>query len=392
MQVETTYIKSPSSRESHESFKISPSSPSFFNSSTRTSLENSREIFGRSRLSSNPPNFRLFEECEASLAITLNQDYFIAGDKVQADIWIHIPKKIGRCELFFFTEGFEEIRVFESLKLSTKNRQKIYSLSMMIRSWEEIDDNTYKIPVIFKLPAYCPSSFLFSGMNSQNKFFKAEISYFISCKFVSDTFHTTCTSILPIRSMRSLSLPGASKEFVENSTSFCCFKSGATVFKVEALNLVNCLVNEIFQYKVQVNNLRCKLAIHKIVSRVVRKVNFVVAKQDNWIENVIEEVERDVKINAFSNDWEDEEKQIFQHCIKSSAEEKNVCSTEGNYISCQYSIELLAFYTNSRGLPISINFDFFVNPINDVLKEENEETDEAISFEEHPAINIFVDL
>ncbi|OMJ93832.1 hypothetical protein SteCoe_3158 [Stentor coeruleus] len=391
MQVEAASLKSPNSKESPETFKDLFNSPAFLNTSTRTSIGNSQDTLGRSRLSSNPPNFRLFEDKEASLAITLNQDYFIAGDKVQADIWVHIPKKIGKCELFFFTEGFEEIRVFESLKLSAKNRQKIYSLSMMIRSWEEIEGNTYKIPVMFKLPAYCPSSFLFSGMDLQNKFYKAEISYFLSCKFVSETFHTTSTSILPVRSMRSLSLPGAPKEFVERLTSFCCFKSGSTIFKIEVLNYVNCLVDEIFQYKVWVNNLRCKKGIYRIVSRVVRKMSFLVAKQDNRIENRLEEVERDVKIDAFSNDWEDEEMQKFQHCIKSSTEEKNACSTQGNYISCHYSIELLVFYTNSRGHSISIVFDFYVNPINDIIKDENEEIEE-ISYEEHPAINIFADL
>jgi Arrestin (or S-antigen), N-terminal domain. len=114
-----------------------------------------------------------------SLDIFLKSDHFVAGDHITGEILLSSPKP--RQTLILTSTGRETLQITPA-KGSTKSlRTEIYSFSQTIE--DSTQQNQSLFPFSLKIPAFCPATFNFDHIDTNQTQINAEVVYEISAVF-----------------------------------------------------------------------------------------------------------------------------------------------------------------------------------------------------------------
>ena len=344
----------------------------------------------RRRLSTGLPTFNIDNLHSPYIFVLIKDDFQVAGERVTAEIILDIPANLGRAELFLHSEGIEDLRVYKTLKLSSYSRNEIYMIKTIIRTWDDLLEGKYIVPISFKLPQFAPATFSYAGEDSLNNFIKAEISYQISAgiKYKNNEFKHS----RPLY-VRSAETRGASKimhmtsEPVSNS---CCSYSGTSDFTLEVLMDEHCSCSDTVCYRVIPDNSNSALALTEVTGQVVRVLMFVEKEKSYSIKSMISEATRTVFIPARSPIFLEKDF-LFVNQLNSGTLDINPASVDSVLVKCTYFIEILVKYNTSRKKRnVALMVPFHANPSCRPY-EEIPQLPLDWKGEVHPIINLIID-
>lgn len=309
------------------------------------------------RLSSNLANFSLLSPDAPYIFILIKDQFTVAGEYATAEILLNIPSSLGRVDLFLTSQGFEELRIFKSLKLLSLNSNKIYNINTIIRTWDNLEAGNYIIPVTFKLPHYVPSTFVYSGEDTLKNYIKAEIFYMISARLVYEDSEALHSRPINVKSSQYRNVVKFEYQTIEPVNGKCCSNKGNLKIKLESLNEEHCTCLGSISYQVTPNNSECSLPVIEVASQIVRSLTFVDKNRIYNIQDVVSSINRTVWVAANSELFMAKDF-CFTHDLNCKGEEMNSSTVDSIFIKCEYSIDLSIKYTN---LVKKSNLEFYVN-------------------------------
>ena len=338
----------------------------------------------------NTPVFHVKEPISPCMFIKISDQFHVAGEKVSADILLHIPQSLGKASLYISSQGIEEVRVFSNLKLHACNTNIIYNISTLAQSWDDLAAGHYIIPIAFRLPQCVPPTFVYAGEDSLNNFIKAEISYTISAKVTYDEVQLTHSRVITVRSAECRSSPHSTHLRTEIVGDGCCMKGGVSQYVIETLMQEHINVKEAISYKIAPDNSRCKVGINQITGMIIRIMTFRDKGKAYHIEQVVSEVSKTVDIPA-GRPQIPENVFIFTNELNAGNEESNPGSVKTNLIKCSYYIDLRVKY-DERVSKSAIGFEipFYANSCNVIDKDAPMLPPDWVG-EPQPAINLLIE-
>lgn len=297
------------------------------------------------------------------LFISLENPYYIAGDRLEGEILIDVPKSLGPATLNFNSQGIEEIHVFNNHLPVSENINKVFGINCKLKSWENLSAGRYLIPFTFKIPHHSPPSFYFSGQDLQKNFIKAQVSYTISAKLVYGDEELPYSRIIVIKSRDSRNNSKVEIEATETVEGICCTSKGTSVFKLFVTSEESPAANGLINYKLIPDNGNCGAPINQVSSEVIVLLNVIDKHKTYEIRYTASNITRITWIAAytslvFEKDFE------FNADLKIEGEDLNTCSIDSNLIKCKYYIQTNIFYDiKLKRKPACIELDFHVNPM-----------------------------
>ena len=316
----------------------------------------------RERLSSGLPTFSIQNPNAPYIFVLIKEEFQVAGDRVRAEIILDVPSSIGRADLFFYSQGAEDLRVYKALKLASYNRNEIYIINTIIRTWEDLLEGQYIIPISFKLPQYAPPTFVYAGEDSFNNFIKTEISYQISARIIYKDNEFTHSRPLYVRSAETRSASRIMHMVSEPASNSCCSYSGTSEFKLEVLMDEHSSCRDIISYRIIPDNRNSALPITEITGQVVRVLKFMEKEKIYSIKNLVSEATRTVLIPARSDAFIEKDF-LFTNQLNSGSLDINPASVDSVLVKCTYFIEFLVKYNSSRKKKnLVMRIPFHTNP------------------------------
>lgn len=309
---------------------------------------------------------------ESFIFLILDCFSYTAGEKVTGEILLNIEEPIKDALLKVQSKGLEEVQVFGSKDRGQKileQQNEIYNLDANLNKWEELAIGQYVFPFNFKLPAYCPATFSYSGEDTLGNYIKAEVFYSISVKFeIAKGQSLSHSRMVHIKNAETLEKPGPSIEETAH-ISGCCFNKGSTSFKLSVSNSDHCQVDGDLKYKLLPNNSSSKSPINQIIGSVMLDFEITTRKGVFKIIKKLSEANRATWISSFTNLIYEKDFEYFSD-LRVSSDELNPSSNKSVLFKCVYFIECMIFYDiYFMKYPVVIRLPFHVNPKINYRKE-----------------------
>lgn len=312
---------------------------------------------------------------ESFIFLVLDCYSYTAGDKVTGEILLLISEPLHHATLRLQSKGIEKVTVFdhkEKSKILVDDSREVFSLDTKVEHWEPgLPVGHYVFPFNFKLPAFCPATFYYSGEDIMGNYVKAEVIYSLSVKLeINNSQGLSHMRIIHIKNITSLEKPGPSMEATA-SISGCCFSNkGTTEFTLSVGNTEHCQVDGEVMYKLIPNNTKCKSPINQVVGTVVMEIDLATKSGMFRVFKKLSEIDRATWISAFTSliyerDFE------YHADLKVASDELNPCSNDSVLIRCGYFAEVIVYYDIAFSRqPIVIRLPFHVNPKINYRKED----------------------
>lgn len=348
---------------------------------------NQRMTFLRASRLSFAPFFGTAEQGSSRICVELQEESVTAGQILNGAIFIELKNVLTFCDLTVASTGLEELRVYNSFRLSSEKSGKIFSFSAKIRYWKELAPGNYKIPFTLKIPKFCPATFYYSDEDHDKNYIKSSISYFLTCILTTKETELCQHTHLIVKSQKSLIPCFEELEKKGEIRSCLCWTSGHSVFFIQPKSKQNISVNGTFEYKLLINNFDCSKPVNSICSQIVRVLKFRSNRQEFKVKNILSRIHRKVDVPAKSGIF-DSPDFLFNHDLKMGSEDFNTSSTEGKVIICQFFLEVFVFYTGKfKNRPFVLLVDLHVNPDIGVL----ESCQLPVVYQEEPPVNLLIE-
>jgi hypothetical protein len=309
----------------------------------------------------------LEEDFKSELFLFIELDYskYVAGERVTGEILLNVPSSIEGCLLRLCAFGFEEIQLFDkNMQLLIQDSREIFSISSTIRSWNEITPPGQHIfPFSFKLPPYAPATFAYSGYDSDRKFLKAEIEYFIEAKL--DTMNGGVSKAndrkeLLIYNRMHRSNPEYSIETQEMLTTCCLFKKGISRVMLRVCNTEHPYVSGTTKFYLRVDNRHAKTRLDTLEIIVIMELLLGTGLNGQFDFSTRLEIARyfrpfNVAVGL--------EQGLESSITLNFPEDQNPSCNSSVLIQCSYKLEVLLHYNvRCKKAPIQINLPLHINP------------------------------
>ena len=322
--------------------------------------------------------------------IKISEEFHVAGERVNAEILLHIPCSLGKARLEISSQGSEEVRVFKSLKLFASNANVVYNFSTMARSWEDLVEGHYIIPISLRLPQFIPPTFVYAGEDSFHNFIKAEISYSISARVIYEDSQVAYSRPISVRSAECRSSPNSTHLRTEIVGEGCCVRGGVSQHMIETLMNQHINVKEAISYKVVPDNSKCKVAISQITGVIIRILNFRDKVKAYNIEQIVSEVTKIVQVPAGCPRIPENEF-VFTNELNTGNDESNPGSVKTALIKCSYYIDLRVKYDERvRRSAVGFEIPFYANSCTVSHKDLSILPPDWVG-EQQPVINLLVE-
>ena len=301
--------------------------------------------------------------------LSLDSPFYLAGDRLQGEIMLEVPKSLGPASLHLTAHGSEEAHIFLQNQPICQANKKVFSLSSSLKSWETLPRGSFLLPFSFKIPHYSPPTFYYSGQDSASRLIKAQVSYSISAKLCFQSEEITHSQTLIIRSKDSRSSPHVGTEQTEVVAGICCSSKGTSNFKLEVTSTQHPTVNSFINFKLVPDNGNCAAPINQVVSDIVMELEVREGDRSYVVRDVVVTIPRITWIAAFTSlvfekDFE------FTAEMKGRGEDLNAGSIDTNLIKCRYMIEVKIYYDlKFRAEPARIYRNFHVEPADNITRD-----------------------
>jgi hypothetical protein len=347
---------------------------------------NQRMTFLRASRLSFAPFFGATNENQSDIFVILEEESVTAGQLIHGNIFITLTSKLTECELIITSTGLEELKVYQSFRLTSEKTSKVYSFSTKVRNWSEMLTGSYKIPFSLKIPHRCPSTFYFSDEDQEKNYIKCSISYLFSVSLVCKETELSYNLHLTVKSSESLSIQEEVSKHV-SLNSCCFFSSGATSFIIQPQGKDPSSINGKFTYKLLSNNSNSSKAIVRICSQIVRTLRFASARQEFKSKNILSKIQRTVNIQPRAGRVDDPDF-VFVHDLLMGREDFNTSSATGKLVKSNFFLEIFVYYEGKmNGTPAAIVHEIFVNP-EPVVKDK---ISEPLLFNEEPPFSLLIE-
>jgi hypothetical protein len=329
----------------------------------RVTLEDTRESMN---IINDPRRSFSNTSAESLLFLVLDCYSYTAGENVTGEILMLISEPIPNSKLKIHSKGFEKVSVFDSKdrSLLVEETKEVYTLDSLIESWNpSLSPGHYVFPFTFKLPAFSPSTFYYSGEDSQGNYLKVEVIYQVSVKLeLNESPGLHHMRFIYVKNLATLEKPGPSIEATAEITG-CCFSNlGITDFSLSVGNTDHCQVNGEVMYKLIPNNSKCNAPINQVIGSVLMELEVTTHKGNFRVLKKLSEIDRATWISAFTSliyerDFE------YHSELKHGSEELNPGSNKSSLFRCEYFVEMRVFYNIAfQRNPVIIRLPFHVNP------------------------------
>lgn len=305
---------------------------------------------------------QILENKPPYLFISLDNEFYVAGDRLQGEIMLEVPNGLGPASVQISAQGIEEVHVFHQSQHISQSTNKVFSLNSQLKNWESLGKGHFLLPFSFKIPVHSPPTFYYSGQDPSGKFIKAQVSYTISGKLLYKNEEISYSRAFVIRDKESRSSPHVSTESTELVAGICCSNKGSSTFKLEVTSENHPIANTFINYKLTPDNGNCAAPINQVIAEIVMEIEVTSGEKTYIIRNTVSSVPRITWIAAFTSmifekDFE------FTGELKSGGDELNAASIDTNFIKCRYLVEVKVHYDlQFRKEPACVWLKFFVNP------------------------------
>jgi len=312
---------------------------------------------------------------ESFIFLVLDCYSYTAGEKVTGEILLMIAEPLDKACLKIQSKGQEKVTVYSSKDRSQillDETRDVFILDTKVENWEPgLPTGHYVFPFNFKLPAYSPASFYYSGDDVVGNYVKAEVIYSLTIKLeINNSPGLSHMRIVHVKNIGSLEKPGPSLEATASISSCCFSNKGTTDFQLSVGNTDHCQVDGEVMYKLIPNNTLCKAPINQVVGTVLMEMEVHTKKGSFQIYRKLSEVDRATWISAFTSliyerDFE------YHSDLKVASDELNPCTNHSALIRCEYIVEVIVYYDIAFiREPIVIRLPFHVNPKINYRKED----------------------
>lgn len=307
------------------------------------------------------------------LVLALERVCYTAGEKVTGDILLRVRNNYLDSCLRLQSSGEEHtsISLFSNpAQVHSQETKPIFTLNTSLPHSNPIPPGDYKFPFNFKLPAFIPSTFSYSGEDRNKNFIQSWISYSISV-----SFHTNNKQILrqskkiTVKNINSLEKPDSSIK-LNVPIANCCFKSvGSTEFVLTIQELTQKEVDNEISFKIIPDNSLCSVSINRVVAEVWTEMQIICKENKYTVKRLLSRNDRSTWIRAFAS-------AVFEKDFEYKAQVKgdgfNVSSNYLGLIQCEYFIEIYVYYDlRFKDVPVAFRLPFHVNPKSEYEKEES---------------------
>lgn len=331
-------------------------------------MENTRNSLSTSSNPSSYPSLSDQGTSENLLFIVLDCFSYIAGEKITGEILLNIVEAIPKGQIKFLSRGIEEVQVFdpvERTKVIVEEVNEVFSLDQVFKTWTEpLAPGQYVFPFNVKLPAFCPSTFYFSGEDTRGNYLKAEVLYHVNAKLISHNEEPLLSHsrVVVVKNRKILENPSPCISCTCMVPGCCFTNKGSTDLKLSILNSDHCEVNGKVHFKLDPDNAKCRVPINHVIGSICLDFTLTTKKGSFKIKKIVSSIARATWISAhtslvYEKDFE------YSTDLKVVSGELNPSSNETPLISCEHFIEICVFYDVAcMSRPVSIYLPFHVNP------------------------------
>ena len=312
---------------------------------------------------------QIMESLPPAIHLTLENKYFVAGERLEGKLVLDLPREIPDCNLTLFFAGGEGVEIYSQKTSISKMTRDIFSHESVLRKLHKIPAGRHTFPFSYKLPAHLPATFSFSGEDSQQAYVKALISYMMIGKFSFNDETFTSSAEVFIRSQSSLASHAKETTTSDMVSGPCCMAKGSSTFTMQLTTMEDIVVNQSLNYRLIPDNSRCSVPINHVIAEVILELDFAGKDKHVVITQVVSALDRVTWIAArsamvYEKDFE------FKSEIKVSEGDKNISSVETNLIKAKYYLRTTVQYDISfKKHQTVIRLPVFVNPRATVGKE-----------------------
>ena len=168
------------------------------------------------------------------LYFKLEYCYYRAGDKINGEVLLNIPKELPPSKLRFESTGYEYAAVTTLDNLLFNYKNEIFHMDSIINTWEEKTlSGQFNFPFSFNLPYFAPATFDFSSKNKDSCLLEGKIWYEVIVTLESEN-ETILTDKLPIVILNNKDRCEIHAGLTTDSlTTCCCIKKGKTELSLQ---------------------------------------------------------------------------------------------------------------------------------------------------------------
>jgi hypothetical protein len=314
----------------------------------------------------------IMESLPPSLNLLLDYKYFVAGERVEGELVLDLPREMSNLSLSLFFGGGEGVEIYSQKVLTSHLTREIFSHESVLRKLSLMTAGRHVFPFSYKLPSHIPATFSYSGEDQSGNYVKSLISYMMIGKLVysgDESLSTSCEVCIRNKESRENHRKEASS--VESIQGLCCLNKGSSSFTIQVVTHEDLIVNQTVSYKLIPDNSNCAVPINHVIAEVVLEMEFSGKEKNCVIVQRVSSLDRVTWIAAFSamvyeKDFE------FKSDLKVSEGDKNTSSVETNLIKAKYFLQITVQYDLSfRKQQSFIRLPIYVNPKGILAKERS---------------------
>ena len=294
--------------------------------------------------------------------IVLDSQTYMAGDKITGEILINIQEPISTGTIELTSSGTEEVLIYDQKDLTSPlitEKNIVFQVSAPLIKSQTLQPGNYVFPFSIKIPAFCPSSFDFSGRDDKNNYIKASISYQISTCF-ADGIKLSDSKFFIVKNKYSLTSPQVNLQS-EEEVKGCCSNQGTSKFDLSIINSQHCEIDGEISFRLMPDNKNCNAPINRVVVKVESEVSFYTKAGDFRAFKEIAVVDRATWVGRMSSTVF--EKDFECKCKIIDLKSLNLTSNLTPLVKCEYFLKVFVFF-DSFGMktPVQVILPFHVNP------------------------------
>ena len=295
--------------------------------------------------------------------IVLDSQTYMAGDKITGEILINIQEPISSGSIELTSTGIEEVLIYDQKDLTSPlitEKNSVFQVSVPLIKSQTLQAGSYVFPFSIKIPAFCPSSFDFSGRDDKNNYIKSSISYQISTSFADGIKFSDSKSFI-VKNKYSLTNPQVNVQ-CEEVVRGCCSSKGTSRFDLSVINAQHCEIDGEISFRLMPDNKNCNAPINRVVVKVESEVSFYTKAGEFKAFKEIAVVDRATWVGRMSSTVF--EKDFEYKCKIVGLESLNLTSNLTPLVKCEYFLKVFVFF-DSFGMktPVKVFLPFHVEPV-----------------------------
>lgn len=304
----------------------------------------------------------IMQSLPPEIFLILENKYFVAGESLEGKLVVDLPKETSNCNLTLFFAGGEGVEIYSQKTSISKMTRDIFSHESVLRRMENIPAGRHSYFFSYKLPSHLPATFSYSGVDPQQTYVKALISYMMIAKLTFNDEVFTATTDICIRSQSSRACHIKETTTSDMVSGLCCMSKGTSTFTILLTTHEDLVVKQFVNYRLIPDNSKCSVPINHVVAEILLEMEFAGKEKNVFINQVVSSLDRVTWIAArsamvYEKDFE------FKSELKISEGDKNASSVETNLIKSSYYLRISVRYDISLNKHQTIiKLPIFVNP------------------------------